>query len=90
MSNNTLSFTANYKDSEMKRQYSIDITDETSSNPNAIKAKVIAINASLAGGTANELANLFVSDDYNSSQNIGTLQKITDVKIKSVIETPIN
>lgn len=87
---NTLNFTANYKDSEMKRQYSIDITDETYANPNAIKAKVIAINASLAGGTANELANLFVADDYNSAENIGTLQKITDVKIKSVIETPIN
>lgn len=87
---NTLSFKTNYAASDMTRIYSIPISDDTASNTNAIKAKVIAINASLAGGTASDLANLFVSDDYDSQQNIGTLQKITDVKIKSVIETPIN
>lgn len=85
----TVSFKLNYNSSDKTRLVTIDnVTDEIAT-PNIVRNKVNAINASLTGGTADELASVFVSDDYDSTLNIGTLKKITDVEIKTVIEIPI-
>lgn len=85
----TVSFKLNYNSSDKTRLVTIDNVIDEMAIPNTVRNKVNAINASLTGGTADELANIFVSDDFDSSQGIGTLKKITDVEIKTVIEIPI-
>lgn len=85
----SISFKLNYNYTDQTRTISIDDVDNTAAVPNTVRTKVNAINASLAGGTADELANIFVADDFDSSAGIGTLKKITDVEIKSIVETPI-
>lgn len=85
----SISFKLNYANTDKTRTISIDDVSNTAAIPNTVRAKVNAINASLAGGTASELASIFVSDDFDSTEGIGTLEKITNVEIKSVVETPI-
>lgn len=82
-------FTTEYNGTEFTRQYSLSSVDSIAAATETIRGKVESINASLSGGTATELANLFVSDDYDSSENIGTLKRITNVKIKATEETYI-
>lgn len=86
---NSISFKLNYKNSDETRTYEIPDVSDDYITPNDARNKVIAINASLEAGTANTLANLFVSNDYDSAEGIGTLSKITDLKIKTLVETDI-
>lgn len=86
---NSVSFTAYYEGTTKTRDYELSDVDSISADTDTIRNKVEAINASLAGGTASLMANMFVSDDYNQSQNIGTLKRIDNVKLKTIIETAI-
>ena len=87
---NSVRFKTNYNNTDKTRIYTInDVDDSIVNNPSGLKNKVVAINASLAGGTASVLANTFVSDDYDSAENIGTLNKITDVQIRVIEEVQI-
>lgn len=86
---NSISFKTKYKSTDFTREYEITDVSNEAAMTETIRAKVNAINASLAGGQASTLANLFVADDYDSAQNIGTLENIYDVKLKTVTETTI-
>jgi len=85
----TVSFKLNYNSTDKTRLTTLDDVLDEVATPEIVRTKVNAINASLAGGTADELASVFVSDDYDSTLNIGTLKKITNVEIKTIIEIPI-
>ena len=86
---NSVSFTCYYEGTTNTRDYELSDVDSLSADANTIRNKVEAINDSIAGGTATLLANMFVSDDYNQSQNIGTLKRIDNVKLKTVTDTII-
>ena len=85
----TVSFKLNYNSTDKTRLITLDNVLDEVATPNTVRTKVNTTNASLTSGTADELASIFVSDDYDSTLNIGTLKKITDVEIKTVIEIPI-
>lgn len=85
----SISFTCQYNGTTKTRDYELSDVDSVSAAVETIRSKVEAINESIAGGTATLLANMFVSDDYNQSQNIGTLKRIDNVKLKTVTETII-
>jgi len=82
---NSITLTTSYTNSEYKRKYKIDEV-ESDALINA-KAKILAINESLAGGTDNGLADFIVADDYDGTN--GKLQAITAAIIESVSETEI-
>ena len=86
---NSISFTCQYEGTTQTRDYELSDVDSVSAAVETIRSKVEAINESIAGGTATLLANMFVSDDYNQSQNIGKLKRIDNVKLKTVNETYI-
>ena len=89
MAEYSLSFTANYNDTDFTRTYELSNIDSISANVVTIANKVNAINASLAAGSDTLLANLFVSDDYDASNDTGYLVKLSNVKLKAVTETYI-
>ena len=82
-------FTCNYKQSDFKRTYELTDIDSVSAAVETIRDKVNQINESLESGTATDLENLFVANDYNASQNKGTLARIDNVKLKTITETYI-
>lgn len=82
-------FDANYNNTDFIRTYALQNVDSLSAATEIVRGKVQAINSSIEGGSASEIVNLFVSDDYDSSQGVGTLKGIDNVKIKAVTETPI-
>jgi len=85
----TVYFVTNYENTDFTREYAIEGVDSVSAGSETIRNKVNSINESLTGGTATVLANMFVADDYDSSQQLGYLTKISNVRIKSVRETLI-
>ena len=87
--NRSISFTCQYNGTTETRDYEISDVDSVSAAVETIRSKVEAINESIAGGTATLLANMFVSNNYNQSQNIGTLKRIDNVKLKTITETYI-
>ena len=89
MASSSISFTLQYNGTTQTRDYEISDVDSVSAAVETIRSKIEAINESIAGGTATLLANMFISDDYNQSQNIGTLKRIDNVKLKTVTETII-
>lgn len=89
MTEYSISFKAKYKNTTFERPYEFTDVPEEAATISVVRNKIDAINASLAGGQASALANLFVSDDYDSLNNIGTLENINTVKIKAVDITNI-
>lgn len=87
--NYSVTFKTKYKNTDFERQYEIVDVPEEAAAANIVRNKVNAINASITGGSANSLANLFVSDDYDSAENIGSLAYIDAVKIKATDEIDI-
>ena len=86
---NSITFICSYEGTDKTREYELTDVDSVSAAVEVIRGKVEAINESIAGGTATLLANMFVSDDYNQSQNIGKLKRIDNVKLKTITETYI-
>ena len=86
---NSILFKTSYKNSTATRQYEIEDVADEAIQTETVRNKVMAINESLAGGSATALASLFVADDYDSTQDKGTLARINNVKIKTVTETEI-
>lgn len=89
MASSSISFTVQYNGTTQTRDYEISDVDSVSAAVETIRSKIEAINDSIAGGNATLLANMFVSDDYNQSQNIGTMKRIDNVKLKTITETII-
>ena len=82
-------FTANYKNTEQTREYTISEVDSLSANVETVRTKAININDSLTSGQASIVSSLFVSPDYDPSEEIGELKSISDVKIKTITRTEI-
>lgn len=80
-STNTLRMTLGYVNSNQKRNYDFDISEEYISGA---KAKVIAINDSLSGGTAGGFSSFFVDDAGNN------LARIENLKLYRVTEEVID
>lgn len=86
---NSILFKMKYKDTDFTREYEFNDVSDEAILIETVRAKVVAINESLAGGQADTLANLFVSDDYDSQEQVGSLENIYDLKIKVTSEVDI-
>lgn len=74
---NTIKLTCGYEDTDFERIVTIGDVDSTAAAVETVRAKVKAVNQSLAGGTDDGLSEFFRSDDYDDSQGVGTLKQIT-------------
>lgn len=87
MMNNKLKMTFGYEGTDFTRIYTVSgIADSLRSG---IKAKIQAVNASLAGGTSGGLDSFFRSDDYDETENIGKFNRITAAQLESTTVTVI-
>lgn len=85
--NNKLKLTFGYAGTEFTRNYTI--TNVADSLTGGIKSKILAVNASLAGGNSDGLNNFFRSDDYDADENIGAFTGITAAQLESTTITTI-
>lgn len=82
-----IQLTLAYDQTSFTRSLSMNVDDSIAAAAGTVKSKIDAINASLAGGTADSLKNFFLADDYDGVG--GTLSRIKDAKITIVEETVI-
>ena len=85
--NNSAILTFGYSGTTFTRQYRFD--GLTTSQCNALKNKVIALNDSIASGTDDGLSDFFISDDFDPSNNVGKCKGIVAAQIESVVVTDI-
>lgn len=78
---NKVSLTLGYVGTDFTRN--VNLNDVADADLTSVKTKILALNASLAGGTADGLDTFFLSDDYDSNENIGAFSGITAAKITS-------
>lgn len=83
----SVTLTYKYKNTPFKRTMAID--NVSMSAIELVDEKILAINQSLASGTAGGLSTFFISDDYDAAQSIGALEKISEAKIEITTETYI-
>lgn len=83
---NSATITLGYTGTDFTRK--IKLADLEAGALSSVKAKVLAVNASLAGGTDNGLSTFFLSDDYDAAQGIGNFSSIVAAQVDSV-ETEI-
>lgn len=81
----SLTVECTYTGTDFTRTYNFTKLD--TATPQSVQSKIIALNASLAGGTDGGLADFFVSDDYDGTN--GKLKAIKTAKVKFVTTTPI-
>lgn len=83
--------TLGYTNTDFTRKLTISgVADSFSFN--TIEQRAIAVNESLAAGTAGGLEDFFLADDYDDSdpQNIkGKLNRITNLRVETITETKI-
>ena len=81
----TLTLTLGYKDTNFTRQMKFGgLSDADLAD---IKENIAALNASITGGTDDGLAEFFISDDFDASNNIGTLSGITAASTDDTTDT---
>lgn len=78
---NKVVLTLGYEGTSFSRN--VNLNDVANADLTNVKMKILAVNASLASGTADGLDTFFLSDDYDLEQEIGTLRKIDAAKIIS-------
>ena len=66
-----------YEGTDFERKMTIPDVNQADIPTETVRGKVNAINASLSGGQADDLKAFFRADDFNASQNVGSLKKIT-------------
>ena len=84
---NKVSLDIGYTGTDFTRRYTMSGIS-TSQLP-SVESACDAINASLAGGTAGGMSATFISDDFDSTQGIGYMNKITRAVIVSTEETTL-
>lgn len=87
---NKLTMVLGYTGTDFTRNFIID--GIANADLPQIESKMIAVNASLAGGTDGGLKEFFRADDYDASdpQNIvGELRNIKSARLESTTETVI-
>ena len=78
---NSLKMTLGYEGTDFTRNFTIaNVGDD---DLTTVKTKIKALNASVAGGTDNGLSAFLRSDDFDSTEGIGTFSGITAAKIVS-------
>lgn len=87
---NSITITCAYENTDYTRKYKFNDVTSENAIPNTVRTKIQAVNASLAGGNADGLENFFRSDDYDSENDIGKLQRISAAQIDSLIATVID
>lgn len=93
MSTTTTSITVTfgYSNTDATTKYKFSVDDPTLLN--TVKAKALAINASIAGGTDGGLADFFRSEDFDDSDAenvVGKFSGIVALQSDSTEETVIN
>lgn len=87
---NSIKLTFCYVGTDSTRTYTIgNVADSIVADTSAIKNKIKAINASLAGGTSGGLNEALRSDDFNAAENIGVFQRIKAAQINETEITPL-
>ena len=84
-----IKLTCGYQNTDATRQYKFTGVDSVSAATETVRAKVKAINESLAGGTDGGLKDFFRSDNFNAQESIGALSEITQAVIDNRVETVI-
>lgn len=84
---NKVALDCEYTETDFTRRYTM--SGVSSSQIANVESAVDAINASLAGGTAGGMSSTFISDDFDATQGIGYLKKISRAVITSTEETVI-
>lgn len=88
---NSVTMTLGYSNTDFQRKLKFDgVADSLIP---AVKTKIKAVNASLAGGTDGGLSNFFVADDYDATDPdnvVGKFNGITAAQIDSVEVTYID
>ena len=88
---NSIKLTTGYVGTNFTRRFTIgNVADSIASNSAGVKAKIQALNTSLAGGTSDSLDSAFLSDDFDAQENIGKLKGITAAQIDSTEVIHIN
>jgi len=85
MAVNSITMTMAYNGTEFTRKYKLDDLEDSALEQ--AKEKILAINASLAGGNDGGLSEFFVADDFDGTN--GKLKAISAAVIDSVVETDI-
>lgn len=85
---NKLKLTFGYNGTDFTRNFTI--SDVDSSVASGIKSKILALNASMTGGTSGGLNTFFRSDDFDSEENIGAFNGIKAASLTSETVTVIN
>lgn len=78
-----ITLTLGYKNTSETRNYKI--TDVEESIESALKTNIQNYNQNIV----EQDRNIFISDDYDANNDIGTLSKIIGAKFVKVTETPI-
>lgn len=87
---NSATITLGYTGTTSTRKYKFE--NLTTAQCTALKSKVLALNASIAGGTDDGLTDFFISDDYDASDPnnvIGKLSGIIAAQYESTTVTEI-
>ncbi len=84
---NSATITLGYTGTDFTRKYKFE--NLTSEQCAGLKAKVLALNASISGGTDDGLSDFFISDDYDATKGIGTFSGITAAQYETTIVTDI-
>ena len=84
MAENSITLTLGFEDTDFTRQIKFDNLSSSAIDVSTVKARVLAVNASLSAGTAGGLSTLFLSDDGDN------FEKITAAKIDTVDTTVLD
>ena len=89
MTTYTINLGLRYSGTDFERTITIPDVAEDDAALSTVRAKVEAVNASISGGQADDLANFFRSDDFDAEHNIGSLRGIATCEVKAVDSTTI-
>lgn len=78
-----ITLTLGYKNTSETRNYKITDVEETIES--VLKTNIQNYNQNIV----EQDRNIFISDDYDANNDVGTLNKITGAKFVKVTETPI-
>lgn len=84
---NSATFTFGYTNTDFTRQYKVE--NLAASALTGIKSGVLALNASLAAGTAGGISSFFIADDFDTVTGTGYFRAIVAAQAKSSEETTI-
>lgn len=85
--NNSVILTLGFTGTDFTRQMKFDNVD--SGSLSSVKANILALNASLTGGTADGLDAFFISDDYDATDSENVVGEFSGIVGAQIIEKTI-